>query len=102
MFTYSWIRNLFARGPRTVRKAQPRFRRGVEGLEERVTPTTYSITNLLDNFNPGSLRYAILQANANPGPDTINLYEVSGGVMIVPHPGTINLAAAQLPTITGD
>jgi uncharacterized protein with beta-barrel porin domain len=51
---------------------------------------TYTVTDLSDNVSDtGSLRYAITQANANPG-STIN-FAVSGG-------GTITLAS-DLPTI---
>jgi hypothetical protein len=45
------------RGPLT-------FRPDVEGLEERLVPATFLVTNSLDNLQPGSLRYAISQANA--------------------------------------
>src|SRR5262245_29288344 len=41
MATRSWLRNLFAtRTPRTVRKAPARFRPCLEGLEDRLTPST--------------------------------------------------------------
>ena len=45
-----------------------RFRRYlvVERLEDRLVPTTFTVTNTLDS-GPGSLRQAILDANANPG-----------------------------------
>jgi hypothetical protein len=41
-------------------------------LEERITPTTYTVTNTGDSTSSGSLRWAINSANANPGNDTIN------------------------------
>ena len=104
MTTRSWVRNLFARTPRTARKTPARFRPRYEELEDRLTPSTFYISNLNDDPNPGSLRYAITQANANPGPDTINLYDSPGGsgAIIAPIPGTITLGGSQLPTITGD
>lgn len=39
-------------------------------LEDRTVPNTYPVVNGLDS-GPGSLRQAVLDANANPGPDTI-------------------------------
>jgi titin len=53
----------------------------------------FSVTNMADS-GPGSLRQAILDANAIPGPDTI-LFNISG-----PAPYTINPISA-LPDITG-
>jgi fibronectin-binding autotransporter adhesin len=39
------------------------FRPGVEGLEPRLVPARFLVINSLDNLLPGSLRYAITQAN---------------------------------------
>ena len=39
-------------------------------LEDRSTPSTFSIGNLADS-GTGSLRQAVVDANANPGPDVI-------------------------------
>jgi hypothetical protein len=39
-------------------------------LEDRTLPSTFLVTNLLDGGN-GSLRQAVLNANANPGPDDV-------------------------------
>jgi hypothetical protein len=61
-----------------------RLRLAVEGLEDRVTPTTFKVNTLLDtvavNLKTGkdasghiSLRSAIMAADANPNSDTINL-----------------------------
>ena len=114
MITRSWIRKLFARTPRTIRKAPARFRPHIETLEDRVTPSTYNITNLNDDLNPGSLRWAITQANANPGPDTIDSFETRTettydlnlqpiGTHTERYPVPINLTlGTQLPTITDD
>lgn len=55
---------------------------------------TYTVTNT-DNSGPGSLRQAILDANANPGADTITFAIGDPG-----SPQTIQPTAA-LPTITG-
>jgi titin len=47
-----------------------RFRPHLEGLEDRTAPAVLMVTNTLDT-GPGSLRQAILDANATPGTDTI-------------------------------
>jgi hypothetical protein len=74
----------------------PRFRPAVERLEARETPATFTVTTAADSaLSPvaGSLRQAILDANANPGADNI-AFAVGTG------PVTITVAAA-LPAITG-
>lgn len=38
-------------------------RLGLEVLEDRLVPSTFLVTNASDNLQPGSLRYAIAQAN---------------------------------------
>ena len=53
---------------------------------------TFTVTNTADS-GTGSLRWAITNANANPGPDTIN-FNISGAA-----PFTINLLSA-LPPVT--
>src|SRR5262249_35782950 len=60
-------------------RARPHF----ELLEDRTVPSTFTVTNLLDDGSAGSLRSAISQANAAPGPDTIAF---GGGL-----PGTVGL-----------
>ena len=49
MTTRSWVRSLFARQPRTIRKAPARFRPCLEGLEDRLAPAVTS------TFNNGAL-----------------------------------------------
>ncbi len=70
-----------------------------EALEHRELLATFTVTNTGDLILGvpvvGGLRYCILQANANPGLDTINFNIGGGGGGIQ----TINLQAA-LPTIT--
>src|SRR5262249_37753310 len=111
MTTRSWINKLFARTPRTIRKAPARFRPHIETLEDRVTPSTFNVTNSNDDLTPGSLRWAIIQANANPGPDTIDtyqtttIYDLTGqpiGTERLPLSINVTLAGTQLPTITDD
>jgi hypothetical protein len=68
----SWIRNLFDRpATRPIRKAPPRSRLGVELLENRTVPSTFTVLNTLDDGSVGSLRWAVGQANTSSGPDTI-------------------------------
>ena len=64
----------------------------LEELEDRSTPALFSVTNALD-IGLGSLRQAILDANANVGTDAIAFNIAGSGVQ------TISLASA-LPTIT--
>jgi hypothetical protein len=58
-------------------------------LEDRTVPSTFTVLNLNDG-GAGSLRVAITDANANPGPDLISF-----GVA-----GTIRLTTGALPDIT--
>ena len=77
MSTSSWARSLFARKPRTLRQAPARCRLSVESLEDRLVPTTFTASRLADDALAGSLRWAINQANAVPGDDTIT-FSVTG------------------------
>ncbi len=62
----------------------------VELLEDRVVPSTFTVANLADS-GAGSLRQAILSANAHPGSDAID-FAVAG---------TIRLSSGALPAIAG-
>ncbi len=62
----------------------------LECLEDRSLLSTFTVVNLQDS-GAGSLRQAILSANAQGGSDTIN-FSVTG---------TIRLTTGTLPTITG-
>jgi predicted outer membrane repeat protein len=95
MTTHPWTRRLFSRTPRTVRKAPTRFRPRLEGLEGRVTPSTFTVTSLADDGSPGTLRQAINLANANPGCDTITFDPALAG-------SSIFLGNIELPVITND
>lgn len=54
-----------------TRSGTVRFRPRLEVLESRTVPTSFQVTNLLD-AGTGSLRQAILDANAHPGADRID------------------------------
>ena len=67
MTTRTWIRKLFARTPRTVRKAPARCRPAVEVLEDRLAPAVLTVNTLDDNLTYTSvlnLREAITLADA--------------------------------------
>src|SRR5262249_16794937 len=79
--------------PSPLPTPQPRaLRPRVEGLEDRLAPATFSVTNV-NNGGAGSLRAAIASANSTAGADTITFAIPGAGVK------TINLTSA-LPTIT--
>lgn len=76
--------------PRSHHRA---FRPGLEVLEDRLAPATFTVVNTLDS-GAGSLRTAILDANAAPGADLIDFAIPGAGVHTI-SPSTV------LPTITG-
>jgi hypothetical protein len=97
----SWTRTLFARpATRPIRKAPARRRpaRGrltLEALEDRTVPSTFTVMNT-NNSGAGSLRQAILDANAQAGADVINFDPTAFSA-----PQTIRLLSS-LPDITDD
>jgi hypothetical protein len=112
------LRRLFARtapadrGTRQVRGAGHfRARLLVQALESRVAPAVFTVTNAND-AGPGSLREAILDADAAPGADTIafdNTYfaaqrtiVLSSGELTVTDALTINGPGANLLTVRRD
>src|SRR4051812_920090 len=73
MVLRAWIRKLFGRPVRPIRQSPPRVRLSVEALEDRVTPSTFTVVNTGDS-GAGSLRdaIAVAQTGANLGvPDPI-------------------------------
>jgi len=67
-----------------------RPRLGLERFEDRLVPATFLVTNPSDNLLPGSLRYALTQANL-PGNE-------GSTVEITPQlAGPINLTGGELP-----
>jgi hypothetical protein len=73
----------------SARKSSRRTALTVERLEDRFVPSTFLVQNLHDG-GAGSLRQAILAANATPGADVID-FSVAG---------TIHLTSGALPAIT--
>src|SRR5437588_7312138 len=55
--------------------------RAVERMEQRVLLSTYGVTSTADS-GPGSLRQAILDANAHPGEDAI-AFAIDSGVQTI-------------------
>src|SRR5262245_16181900 len=96
MFFFSWLRNSSAPRNRSRKGTLAGCRRPfvprLTALEDRTLPSTFLVTNLAD-AGPGSLRYAVQQANLAPGADAI---EFAGGLK-----GTVALAGGQL-SITDD
>ena len=85
--------------PRLRRRDARRVRAAVEAIEPRVLLSTYTVTNLNDS-GPGSLRDAIQQANANPGPDTITFKAGIAGIIDINSPLELSDTTGQT-TIQG-
>ena len=66
MTSRSRLRSLFVRPKSSPVRRRPRL----EALEDRLVPAAYHVSSLLDDGSAGTLREAITQTNANPGPDT--------------------------------
>lgn len=94
-----WPR-LFAARP----AARPRARLGLEAFEDRVTPATFTVTNTLDDNNPGCLRWAVGQANSNAEADTIVFALPANSTRTItldPTRGQLTLTATAQTTIDG-
>jgi hypothetical protein len=67
MTARTWVRDLFPRTPRSVRKAPARFRPLLETLEDRLVPANLVVTSAADpaTLTAGTLRCAINQANTD-------------------------------------
>lgn len=77
---------------RSRRNRRPPYRPLLERVERRWLPTTLLVTTAADS-GPGSLRQAIVDANANPGADAIDFAIETTGVP------TIHLQAALPPVV---
>ena len=115
----SYIRNLFTRrmkglvtpSVRTVRRT-PRILLQAEPLEDRATPAIFTVTSTADS-GPGSLRQAVLAANATSGvADTITFdpavfstaqtIQLSTGQMTITDSLTIDGPGANLLTVSAN
>src|SRR4051812_37537859 len=80
----------------------------LEALEDRTVPSTFTVQNLADS-GPGSLRQAILAANANPGADVIRFGQeardgtipLTGGELRITDSLTIDGPGADRLTVSG-
>ncbi|MBI1324764.1 DUF4214 domain-containing protein [bacterium] len=82
----------FGRGTVKARRGQRLgLRPNLLALEERTLLSTFAVYNTTDDRNPGSLRWAIGQANSNPGADTITFDST-----VFATPKTIYLSGSQL------
>jgi hypothetical protein len=80
MFT-NWVR---AFSNRSARRSQRRFLPRLEAMEDRSLPSTFTVLNLADS-GEGSLRQAVLDANALPGADTIAFADgLQGTISLTP------------------
>jgi parallel beta-helix repeat protein len=105
-YRFQWIPlvNLRNKSPRRARRAADRTRAArklltLERLEDRTLPSTFLVCNTND-AGAGSLRQAILDANANPnsgGPDLIDFNIPGAGVQTINVGSTTGMA---LPAIT--
>src|SRR5687767_6604624 len=85
-------------GPRHARRAPSRL---AEALERRLLFHTFVVTNTLD-AGPGSLRQAVLHANANPDSANLNDPAIDRVEFSIPGAGPhVIQVATPLPAITG-
>jgi len=97
------MQRFFSPSKRTIRTrrrrsssnvSRPSIRLLLERLEDRNLLSIFTVTNTLDNGNPGSLRWAINQANADADPvSNINFYIPGSGLQTI-------APTSALPTIT--
>src|SRR5262245_37527826 len=109
----SWLRNLrsvLAPGPLQGRRQRSlratTHRPGLEVLEDRSLPSTFTVLNLLDS-GPDSLRAAVAAANANPGADDIDFattgtIALTSGELAITDSLTINGPGAGALTVSGN
>ena len=93
------------------RVVSPRLRRSfvpcLEELEDRLVPSSFTVSNFKDS-GAGTLRAAIVAANANPGADVINFAKSNGtitltsGQLSITDSLTINGPGANKLTVSGN
>lgn len=90
--TESWSKT----SSQTARRARHQWRGAVESLEQKQLLATFTVSDFgSDETTPNTLAWAIIQANGNPGFDTIDFNLGSGGRQ------TINITSnIPLPAIT--
>jgi hypothetical protein len=97
----SWLRRLRASSRIARHGSRPRFRPGVEGLEDRSVPAVLNVTTTLDVIDPNdgvlSLREAVIQANASNEAVIVNVpagsytLSIAGSYEIAGLAGDLNL-----------
>src|SRR5437773_3558001 len=92
MFLNAWRRWLHGSKKRTLAGRRGTARPRLEQLEDRSVPSTFTVLNTNDS-GAGSLRQAILNANAAAGSDVIQFSIGSGAQTISP--------TSVLPVVTG-
>ncbi|MFO0952510.1 MAG: choice-of-anchor Q domain-containing protein [Isosphaeraceae bacterium] len=75
-----------------------RLRPSLTALEERTLLSTFTVDNTADDGSPGSLRWAVGQANSKPGADSIVF---DGKAFSSPQTITLNGAPLKLSDTTG-
>jgi hypothetical protein len=80
----SWTGNLNSRLVKSAANPRRHTRLAeLEILEDRVVPTVYTVTNVLDNGGAGSLRWAINQTNIDPTPVSNIIFNIGSGVQTI-------------------
>lgn len=75
----------------SVRRARRTFKPTVESFEQRITPSTYTVTNLSGNpATQGSLPWAVAAANETLGSSTIDFTPGLSGTITVSSPMVVN------------
>lgn len=96
MLALPWLRQLQRRWfPRRAIRRAPvrRVRLGLEALEERLTPSTYGVTDASDVL----LRYSIAQAISNHAPNTVAGQTITSGLLTEIGLGPLHLPVTYTP-----